>query len=82
VREIQEEIGIEITVGDRLITIDHTYTHFRVTLNVHHCQYVSGEPQAIECDEVRWVEVADLEQFPFPQANVQIIEAIKQQQRQ
>ncbi|MEP0922912.1 A/G-specific adenine glycosylase [Leptolyngbya sp. ST-U4] len=81
VREIREEIGIEITVGDRLITIDHTYTHFRVTLNVHHCQYVSGEPQAIECDEVRWVEVADLEQFPFPQANVQIIEAIKQQQR-
>lgn len=76
-REIREEIGIEIAVGDRLITIDHTYTHFRVTLNVHHCRYVSGEPQAIECDEVRWVTLDEIEQYPFPKANVQIIEALK-----
>jgi A/G-specific adenine glycosylase len=77
-REIQEELGIEIEVGDRLIAIDHAYSHFRVTLNVHHCRYLSGEPQPIECDEVRWVEVNELEQFPFPKANVQIIEAISQ----
>ncbi|PSB15041.1 A/G-specific adenine glycosylase [filamentous cyanobacterium CCP2] len=76
-REIQEEIGIDIEVGDRLITIDHTYTHFRVTLNVHHCRHVHGEPQAIECDEVKWVTVDELDQYPFPKANVQIIEAIR-----
>ncbi len=76
-REIKEELGIEIAVGDRLIVVDHTYTHFRVTLNVHHCQHLSGEPQPIECDEIRWVEIHDLEQFPFPKANLQIIEALK-----
>jgi A/G-specific adenine glycosylase len=79
VREIREELGIEIAVGDRLITIDHAYTHFRVTLNVFHCRYVSGEPQAIECDEVRWVSPDALDQYPFPKANVQIIEAIRQE---
>jgi A/G-specific adenine glycosylase len=77
VREIQEELGIEVSVGDRLITVDHTYTHFRVTLHVHHCQHISGEPQPIECEEVRWVTLADIEQYPFPKANVQIIEALK-----
>jgi A/G-specific adenine glycosylase len=77
VREIQEELGIEVSVGDRLITVDHTYTHFRVTLHVHHCQYISGEPQPIECEEVRWVTLADIEQYPFPKANIQIIEALK-----
>jgi len=77
-REIQEEIGIDIIVGDRLMTIEHAYTHFRVTLNVHHCQYVTGEPQPIECDEIRWVTVDELDQFPFPKANVQIINALKQ----
>ncbi|XGV98889.1 MAG: A/G-specific adenine glycosylase [Leptolyngbya sp. BL-A-14] len=76
-REIREELGIEIAVGDRLIVVDHAYSHFRVTLNVHHCQYVSGEPQAIECDEVRWVTLADIDQYPFPKANVQIINALK-----
>lgn len=76
-REIREEIGIEIEVGDRLITIDHTYTHFRVTLNVHTCRYVSGDPQPIECDEVRWVHLDEIEQYPFPKANVKIIDALK-----
>ncbi|MBW4491351.1 MAG: A/G-specific adenine glycosylase [Trichocoleus desertorum ATA4-8-CV12] len=77
-REIREELGIEVAVGDRLITIDHAYTHFRVTLNVHHCRHVSGDPQPIECDEVRWVTLAEIDQFPFPKANVQIIEALRQ----
>lgn len=77
-REIQEELGITIAVGDRLITVDHAYSHFRVTLNVHHCQHLSGDPQPIECDEVRWVALEELDQYPFPKANVQIIDALKQ----
>lgn len=77
-REIREELGIEIEVGDRLITIDHAYTHFRVTLMVHHCRHISGEPQPLECDEVRWVTLDELDRYPFPAANVQIINALRQ----
>lgn len=77
-REIQEELGIEVEVGDRLISLDHAYSHFRVTLNVHHCRHLSGEPQPIECDEIRWVSLDELDQYPFPAANVQIIDALKQ----
>lgn len=79
-REILEELGIEIEVGNHLITIDHAYTHFRVTLAVHHCRHQSGEPQPIECDEVRWVTLDEIDQYPFPKANVQIIEALRQAQ--
>ena len=81
-REIQEELGIEIAVGDRLIVVDHAYTHFRVTLNVHHCRHLSGDPQAIACDEIRWVTLAELDQFPFPKANLQIIAALRQSEAQ
>ncbi|WP_254722004.1 A/G-specific adenine glycosylase [Kovacikia minuta] len=77
-REIQEELGIGIEVGDRLIVVDHTYTHFKVTLNVHHCRHLSGEPQPIECDEIRWVTLNELDQYPFPKANLQIIEALRE----
>ena len=76
-REIAEELGIEIEVGENLITVDHTYPQFRVTLIVHHCRYLSGTPQTIECDEIRWVKVSELEQFTFPQANQQIITVLK-----
>ncbi|MCT7951377.1 8-oxo-dGTP diphosphatase MutT [Ancylothrix sp. C2] len=76
-REILEELAIDVEVGEHLITIDHTYTHFRVTLNVFHCRHFAGEPQAIECDEIRWVSLDEIDQFPFPVANIQIIEALR-----
>ncbi|MDY7021314.1 MAG: A/G-specific adenine glycosylase [Cyanobacteriota bacterium] len=76
-REIQEELAIEIEVGSHLITIEHAYTHFRVTLNVYHCRHISGEPQPLECDEIRWVTLDEIEQFPFPKANEKIIAALK-----
>jgi A/G-specific adenine glycosylase len=77
-REIQEELGIEVAVGDQLLILDHAYTHFKVTLIVHHCRHVKGEPQPIECDEVRWVTLAELDQFPFPTANQKIIAALRE----
>lgn len=77
-REIQEELGIEIEVGSHLITIDHTYTHLRVTLTVHHCHHPTGCPMPIECDEFRWVTLDEIDQFPFPKGNVQIIDALRQ----
>ncbi|WP_228040345.1 A/G-specific adenine glycosylase [Nodosilinea sp. LEGE 07088] len=76
-REIQEELGIAIAVGDRLCTITHAYSHFKVTLNVHHCTHLSGDPQPIECDEVRWVTLDAIEEFPFPKANIHIINALR-----
>ncbi|AFY62351.1 A/G-specific adenine glycosylase [Synechococcus sp. PCC 6312] len=75
-REIQEEIGIEIAVGDEFIRVDHAYSHFKVTLVVHHCQYLSGDPQPLACEEVRWVTVAELPDYPFPKANEKIITAL------
>jgi mutator protein MutT len=75
--EIMEELGIVVEVGDRLITIDHDYTKFTVRLYVHHCRHVSGEPQTIECDEIRWVTLDEIDQFTFPKANEQIIAALR-----
>lgn len=77
-REIWEEIGIGIEVGEHLITIDYTYTHLRVTLTVHHCRHLTGIPQPLECDEIRWVTLDEIDQFTFPKANEQIINVLRQ----
>ena len=77
VREIREELAIEITVSEHLITIEHTYPAFQITLIVHHCQHIGGIPQSIESDEIRWVNVNDLASYQFPAANLAIIQAIE-----
>jgi 8-oxo-dGTP diphosphatase len=77
VREIREELAIEISVGEHLISIEHTYPTIRVTLIAHHCKHISGIPQPIESDEIRWVKIGDLNEYQFPDANVAIIRAIE-----
>jgi 8-oxo-dGTP diphosphatase len=77
-REVKEELAMEIEVGDRLTTITHTYETFSVTLYVHYCQHLSGQPQALECEEIRWVKPAQMNQYQFPQANIQIINLLQQ----
>lgn len=79
-REILEELEIEIAVEEHLITIDHNYSEIRVTLYVYHCRYLGGIPKTIECDEFRWVTLDEIDQFTFPQANEQIITALKKNQ--
>ena len=77
-REIKEELEIEIKVGDRLTTIIHDYTTFKVTLYVHLCQHLSGKPQPIECDEIHWVDVSSMNNYQFPQANAKIIDLLQE----
>lgn len=76
-REILEEIGIDIALDSHLITIDHTYSHFRVNLQVYNCRYLSGQARAIECEEIRWVTIEELDHYTFPAANQEIIRALK-----
>jgi mutator protein MutT len=77
VREIREELAIEISVGAQLISIEHDYPTFRLVAIVHHCQHLSGIPQPIESEEVRWVNVGELADYQFPAANAAIIHAIQ-----
>jgi 8-oxo-dGTP diphosphatase len=76
-REIKEELGVEVMVGEHLITIDHDYQQFTLTLIVHHCQIIMGEPQPLECAEIRWVNLTQITDYTFPEANYQIIAALR-----
>jgi mutator protein MutT len=77
-RELQEELAIEVEVGDRLITVDHEYETLRVSLVVHHCIHLSGEPQMNACSEFCWVTVDELDSYQLPAANYQIVQALKE----
>ena len=75
-RELKEELGIAVTVGSELITVDHAYSHKKLRFVVHLCDWVSGEPQPLASQQVRWVRPDQLKEFAFPAANARIIEAL------
>ncbi len=72
-REIREELGIEISVGERIVSVDHAYTHFRITLHAFHCTHEAGEPRALGCAGWRWVRPDELDQFAFPKVDREVI---------
>lgn len=74
VREIREELDFQIAVEDHLVSIDHAYSHFSITLHAFRCRYVSGRPHAVGCADWRWVGLAELSGFPFPRTDTRIIE--------
>jgi A/G-specific adenine glycosylase len=77
-RELREEVAIEAEVGEELLTLEHAYSHRRLRFVVHLCRWTAGVPRPLASRQVRWVEPADLDSFPFPAANVRMIAALRQ----
>ena len=72
-REIEEELGVQVTIKEKIMTIKHSYTQFRVTLHVFLCRLESGKIRATSCDQWKWVSLENINQYPFPAANVKIL---------
>jgi len=79
VREIDEELAIEIRVERPFVQVDHAYTHFRITLHTFLCRHSRGSPRDIGCTAHRWVEVDELDCFAFPKADRVVLAALKEE---
>lgn len=76
-RELKEELGIHVTVGDRLMTVHHTYSHFKMTMHVYYARIRSARPRAIHCADFRWVHTADLTSFAYSNADRQVVDKLQ-----
>jgi A/G-specific adenine glycosylase len=72
-RELQEELGINIQVGEPLGIYRHAYTHFRVTVHTFQCHLVDNQaPQALQVHDLAWVAPAELKTYPMGKVDRQI----------
>ncbi len=77
-REIREELGVEIQVGEPIGSFQHAYTHFRVTLSAFRCSLVNGlEPRPIEAHDLKWVSPGELAGYPMGKIDRQISRRIQ-----
>lgn len=76
-REIREELGFGIAVGELLTVVEHGYTHFRITMHAFHCHPLEGEPQTIGVADWRWITLDQVGDFAFSAADHKIIAALR-----
>lgn len=81
-REIEEELGVEIEVGELITVVKHSYTHFKITLHAFACRLERGQPQSLGVADWRWVPLPELATFPFPRTDQKIIAALRQRVEQ
>jgi mutator protein MutT len=77
VREIREELGVEIAVGELFEEISHVYPEKAVRLKFFRCGLLAGEPQPLDCAAVKWIDRAGLDEHEFPAADAQLLEKLK-----
>lgn len=75
-RELNEELGVEIKTCKEFMKLKHVYSHFSITMHAFMCSIISGEPSAKFSQEIRWVNISELEQYPFPKANKLLTEKL------
>jgi A/G-specific adenine glycosylase len=76
-REIAEELGTSIKVGEGFGVYHHAYTHFKVTLHAFECTLADGEPQPIQPAGIAWVRPAELRDYPMGKIDRQIARRIE-----
>jgi 8-oxo-dGTP diphosphatase len=77
IREIREELGVKISVGELFEEISHDYLEKSVHLKFFICKLLCGEPQPLDCAAVKWIEKSELSEHEFPAADAQLLEKLK-----
>lgn len=81
IREIREELGVQIAIRRDFMVLKHAYSHFKITLHAYLCDLESGNPEPRSSSELRWVLPQQLADFPFPKANRRLTVALMEQFR-
>ena len=71
-REMREELGVGVRVGERLLATRHDYGVKVVELHFFACAF-DEEPQPLLGQEIRWMPRRDLGTLEFPAADAELI---------
>jgi 8-oxo-dGTP diphosphatase len=76
VREIREELAIQVSVAGIYEVIYHRYPERAVLVLVYRCLWLSGEIIDLDVAEHRWVLPCELGKFELLPADIQLAEKI------
>ena len=77
IRECQEELGITVAVEDIFMEVTHEYPDLTVHLTLFNARIAEGVPRKLEHNDIRWMTVEEIDDFPFCPADVEILERLK-----
>ncbi len=80
-REVFEEVGTRVRVGEILDASLYPYEHFNVLLLFYECVLLEGEPYPCDCRAVRWISPEEFPHYAFPPADIAAVEKLRRRRR-
>lgn len=77
IREIKEELKVAIRVEDYLITVDHSYDSFDMTMHCYVCTLLDDHLKLTVHDAAKWLTVDQLDSVDWLEADLEVVEALK-----
>lgn len=78
-REICEELAVDVSVGELISTIEYDYPAFHLSMDCFWCSVQSGEIVLREHEAARWLTRTELDSVEWLPADMELIERIKEQ---
>ena len=74
IREIREELEADIIVGDHLVTVEHDYPEFHLSMQCYWAELKEGTHlKLIEHEAAKWLELNELESVEWLPADVDVV---------
>lgn len=79
VREVQEELDMTIAVERHFVDVSWDYPQFHLEMACFLCSIAKGRPHLLEHEAAKWLEPSELDTVDWLPADIQVIEALKEQ---
>ena len=73
-REIKEECGIIPIIKEKIGCVEHSYSHFSISLNCFHC--IESDKKIRFSKNGAWITNKEIASYPFPRANHKLFSLI------
>ena len=78
IRECREELAVRVVPEDIFMEVIHEYPDITVQLKLYNAVIAEGIPQKLEHNDIRWITVEQIDQYPFCPADVEILQRLKE----
>jgi 8-oxo-dGTP diphosphatase len=78
VRELREELATTVEVDRLLLTVQHQYPWFHITMHALLCRRVEGDLNLTEHVQARWLEKEELYSVDWAEADLPIVQVLEE----
>lgn len=77
IRECQEELALQVAPLDVFMEVTHVYPDVTVHLTLFNAT-ATGDPQMLEHNDIKWIDVSEIDNYEFCPADVDILQKLKE----